>query len=493
MTTARPFGWPVTVGLLWLARLTSVVGVSTLRRLTTDATTTKLMQDIGLFAALSLAQTIFFFVFILGIYTLCIVPAADKLHSVLLSSLLSRPMEYFETAPIGHILNLLSNDLSRIDMSLNTSIIALIAQYTNLLIACGVLVFALPASISFVIPFIALYAWVQSLCQQALRDMRGLDAASRAPLLTHLQESRSGRVLFSLHGRCEDRVLQFREMLRMNLRALFPLACIELWLALRLDLLSVTLQTLAAGSMVFMGLDSNTMGFTLTYVFQVTTILGMLARLGAQFEADSVSLSRIHAAVGEESAKATYSKVPGFHLLPSLESQTLSSTDRPLIAHRAEADLPESWPSAGRVEFRNVSTRYRASLPPSLVTVTLDIVPSEKVAVIGRTGSGKSSFIRSLLGLMQEMEGHILIDGISSREVEGSRLRQSVSLIPQQPLVFTGSVRQNMDPRQVHTDKKILDALSRSAALKPLEVLAERRGIHYSILEQLLDLHVDPT
>ncbi|WQF86071.1 Putative AAA+ ATPase domain, ABC transporter type 1, transmembrane domain-containing protein [Colletotrichum destructivum] len=446
LSSARRFGWPIAISILLLARASSVMGTYVLKIMAArvDRVTLLPWDLLLLFAVFSASQAALFFLFVHLLYRLCIVPAASALHGRLTSGVLLRDLSFFQATPPGRLLNLFTNDVARVDGSLNASIASLAGQFVNLALSCGVLVAAMPASVLFVAPLLAACYALQQTYLAKLRELRHLDAESRAPLLDHLQEAERGRVLFSAHGVLEARAAAFGDLVARNVRALWPLSCIDLWLGVRLEVLSVVLQVAALGLLLAGAAEPGVLGFVMTYVFQVTGTLSNIAKISAQFEADAVSVARI----AEYSfAVAVDGKEDGF------------PADRDGSTPYSDSDPAPAWPQFGRVEFRGVSASYQPSLPDSLQSVSFTVKPGEKVAVVGRTGAGKSSMVMCLLRLMHQTAGETLIDGVDIADVTTVRLRRSLALMPQTQIVFSGSIRQNLDPLGLHHDEEILDAL----------------------------------
>ncbi|KAH7363298.1 P-loop containing nucleoside triphosphate hydrolase protein [Plectosphaerella cucumerina] len=476
LSSCKKLGWPLALGILLLARMSSVSGTYVLKILATQTSETDLFRCLGLFGILSLSQGACFYIFVYTLYALCIVPAATALHAKLTAGVLLRDLSYFQTTPSANILNLFTNDVGRVDGSLNGSLASLAGQYVNLTLSCSVLIAAMPVSVLFVVPLMAACHYIQRAYLVKLRQLRHLDAESRAPLLECLQEAESGRVLFSMHGMQERRKDDFDEHIAFNVRAVWPLACTDLWIAVRLEILSIVLQVAAAGALLASSAEPGILGFVMTYVFQVTGTLSNIAKVTAQFESDAVSVTRIAEASDSDAAFV-------------IDAPELMA---PLLAPYSDSDHEQAWPHNGRVEFRNVSARHRPGLPDSLNSISFSVNPGEKVAIIGRTGAGKSSMVLALLKLMDQTAGQILVDDVDVASVGDVRLRTSLAVVPQTQLIFSGTVRQNLDPMGLSDDDGILDALRICGGLS---IVHKMLGVGEDILPEgaaLLDTVVGP-
>lgn len=451
--SAGRIGWPTTIALLLLARLSSTLGTYVLKTMVLQTSPATLSKSLGLYSLLSFSQALLFFFFVYALYRLCIVPAAGKLHQSLVCGVLALDLSYFQTHSAGETLNLFTSDISRIDGPLNASIAGLLAQYVNLAISCGVLIVASPASLVFVLPLLVACHRLQQTYLSKLRELRHMDAESRAPLLSYLQGAEKGHLTFSIYDIALLRKVEFADLIAYNLRAAFPLSCLDIWLGVRLEVLSVVLQTLAISMLLFRSSEPGTLGFVMTYVFQVTGTLSLIAKMSAQFEADSVSVARVAKFSDPDRTKSSV----------TLEAPSLLYQD----------ELAPNWPEHGRVQFDQLSARHRPGLPITLDAVSFCIAPGEKVAVVGRTGAGKSSLVMSLLRLMDLVSGQIYVDQVDISKVDPALLRQRLALMPQAQSIFSGTIRSNLDPLGRSSDDEIYQVLKGSGALAVTQRLAK--------------------
>ncbi|KAF7526230.1 hypothetical protein G7054_g10827 [Neopestalotiopsis clavispora] len=462
---ARKHGWAATIFLLCSARISSVISVYLLKSLASNQGRAVSVRGLVGFAGMSMLQLVEFFFFIYLLYHLCIIPSATKTHSRLIAGVLMRSREFFEKRTIGDIMALFTTDLGRIDGSLTGTMVSMLAQYANLVLACGVLVVSFPASISFVILLFYVFTSLQQFYLTKLRELRHLDASSRSPLLTYLEQSRSGRVLFNAYKISDQRVGGFHSLLRQNLQALLPLVMTDVWLGLRLDILATMMQMTSIALLIASGVDASTLGLTATYVFTISGSLNTIARTRALFEADAVSLARVNVYAYpylDEAAKRTI-----IHTTTAGRDAELPGPDQVSGFDQSESLLvpARAWPEKGKIVFKEVSARYDPGLPDCLSGINFTIEPGQKVAVIGSTGSGKSSTLLCILGLLDQVRGSIEIDGIKILKMHDlMTLRHGLGLIPQNPTMFSSTVRLNMDPLVQHGDDHIMTALRRSGA-----------------------------
>ena len=162
--------------------------------------------------------------------------------------------------------------------------------------------------------------------------------------------------------------------------------------------------------------------------------------------------------------------------------------------HKINKTAPSSdWPQKGTISMKNISLKYRAELPLVLKNVSIDIHGGKKVGIVGRTGAGKSSLISTLLRLVELEEGEILIDGVDISQIGLADLRSAVAVIPQDPVLFQGTVRYNLDPFDIHTDEEIWRAIEASnlksrvtSENKQLDMVVEADGDNFSVGEKQL-------
>ncbi|KAH6879901.1 P-loop containing nucleoside triphosphate hydrolase protein [Thelonectria olida] len=472
------WGWCGAASLLMLGRLSSVASLVVLKNVAAAEDSASAAADLGIYCIFSILQVIFFFLFVVLLYRWAILPGQRVFHAHLVSAVLSQSLEYFEQRKPGDILNLFTDSLMRVDVGMMSSIITLVGQYTNLLISASVLTLTAPTSLVFLVPLMVLCYYVQRLYVDKLRELRHLDVQARAPILGLLQQAQRGRVMFSAFGYTTHQLEQFTGLIEDSMRAFFNLTCLEPWLAVRLDVCSVTLQVFAGISLIVSSVDTGTIGFVMTYVFQITLIFSVISRFSAQLETDLVSFSRILECIEASEDKANAETASErFHV------------SRYPVGQRFIP--PSTWPYAGKISLSAFSASYKDDSPLCLDSINLDIAPGEKVAVIGRTGAGKSSFLLAILGLANSCSGHVHVDDIDIYAANDSMYRQNLALIPQEPVIFAGSVRENLDPLKRCTDSAMQDALDKTGFESAIRKSLVRKTDEAQLRASVLDLRLD--
>ncbi|KAG6908348.1 hypothetical protein DXG01_005166 [Tephrocybe rancida] len=368
----------------------------------------------------------------------------------MLDSLMRAPLSFFELTPTGRILNLFSRDTYIVDQMFG----ALITITSRALVECVAILVIIcvnfPPFVIALAPFIFFYSYVMRFYLATIRDLKRLDAVSRTPIFAWFSESLAGLstirafnqqpLFISANGRRIDR----------NHRCYVAAIYVNRWLAVRLELvgavITLVVAVLAVRALVTAGVDAGLVGLVLSYTLNMTSSLSDAIRTTGEFEQNIVSVERI------------------LH-------QTEVQSEAPL-------EIPETkpsgvWPSHGQVEFRQYSTRYRAELELVLKDISFVIIPKEKIGVCGRTGAGKSSLLLALFRIIEPVEGTIFIDSVDITKVGLHDLRSNISIVPQSPDLFGGTLRENIDPVGEHSDADIWIALSQAHLKEYIDTLPQ--------------------
>ncbi|KAF9997989.1 hypothetical protein BGZ79_008317, partial [Entomortierella chlamydospora] len=418
------------------------------------------MYYIGVYAALGLSYSILtvFQSIILQVH--CAIRSARVLHQEMLHSVLRSPMAFFDTTPMGRILNRFSKDQSTIDEVLPRSFSGYSRTLFQVASVLLVVTISTPSFIIVIIPFSFVYLWLQRYFIATSREIRRLDSVSRSPVFAHFQETLGGISTIRAY-RQQKRFIQGNEFrLDQNLRAYYPGIAGNRWLAFRLETLSsIIIFGSAFMSVVSLSrdvaVDPGLVGLSLTYALSITQTLNWMVRQYTEIESNIVSVERLQEYI---------------ELKP--EAPEIIEDNRP----------PQEWPAEGRVDFINYETRYRPGLELVLRGVNCSIRPHEKIGICGRTGAGKSSLTLSLFRIIEAVSGQILVDGQDISKLGLYDVRSRFSIIPQDPVLFAGTVRFNLDPLGTKTDQELWQALSDSY-LKD-HVSQMEGGLNAMVLEQ---------
>ncbi|GAA5907850.1 hypothetical protein JCM8208_001962 [Rhodotorula glutinis] len=392
---------------------------------------------IGLYAGLSIGSAVF--TFGLGVATVFFgTTAARNLHHMALDKVARAPSSFYDTTPLGRIMNRFSKDTDSIDNRLNDSLRMCLATFAQI---CGSIV-----TIAIVYPvFLAPTAAVVVLCvmtsnfyRASARAIKRHDAVLRSFLYAWFSESLSGMGTIRAFGE-KARFLSGNErFVDLENRAWLLTPINQRWLAIRVDSLGALLVFVVAIVAVAerTSIPPAKIGLILTTTLLLQSSTQMLVRQAAEVENNMSSIERF-----EWYAKQLPQEAP---------------------ARIAETAPPPTWPEQGAISFKDVEIRYRSELPTVVRNFSLEIRPGEKVGVVGRTGAGKSTITQALFRILELSRGTIEIDGRDIAKIGLEQLRERLSIIPQEPLLFAGTLRSNLDPFGLYDDARLYDALRRA-------------------------------
>ncbi|NXC16423.1 MRP6 protein, partial [Corythaeola cristata] len=387
---------------------------------------------VGVFGVLGVVQALGRFASIAAVL-LGGVLASHKLFLQLLRNVARSPMVFFEQTPIGNLLNRFSREMDAIDSVIPDKLKSLLGFLFNLLEIYLVIIVATPRAAMAIVPLTVLYAVFQHFYVITSCQLRRTEAASRSPIYSHISETFQGSSVIRAYKDQKRFILKSNFLVDENQRICFPGAVADRWLATNLEFLGNGIVLFAAlfAAMGRTYLSPGTAGFSISYALQITGVLNWMVRSWTEIENNIVSVERVR----------EYSRTP---------------KEAPWTLNKLEDQV---WLTEGRIEFRNYSLRYRPDLDLALKHVNLIINGQEKIGITGRTGAGKSTLAVGLLRLVEAAEGAILIDGLDIAELGLHDLRTKITVIPQDPVLFSGSLRMNLDPLNQYTDGDIWTAL----------------------------------
>lgn len=385
----------------------------------------------------------------LVLYTYCAIHSARILHDRMMNAVVRAPMAFFETTPLGRILNRFSNDVYRVDQVLARTFSQFFINTTKVFYTMVVISFATPQFLLLILPLSGLYLWYQRYYLRTSRELKRLDSVSKSPIYAHFQETLGGISTVRAYNQQERFEFINEGRIDLNMKAYYPTVCANRWLAVRLEFIG-SIIILSAASLAVVTLPSGritpgTIGLAMSYALQITQSLNWIVRMTVEVETNIVSVERI----------LEYAEVPS-------EAPSVITESRP----------PTDWPDVGEVRFHDYSTRYRPELPLVLNQINLDVKPQEKVGIVGRTGAGKSSLTLALFRIIEPTGGYISIDNVNTSTIGLYDLRHSLSIIPQDSQAFEGTVRENLDPEGLYTD----EAMWRALELSHLKAHVESMG-----------------
>lgn len=362
--------------------------------------------------------------------------ASWKIHRRLLESVTRAQFRFFDSTPLGQVMNRFSKDIEAIDQE--------VAPVSVGLLSCVSAIISIVVLISVITPgfliagaFIAiLYIAIGTFYLKSSRDLKRLESVQRSPLYQQFGETLSGIITIRAYKDERRFIRDNQRRVDTHNRPFIYLWATNRWLAFRVDVVGA-LVSFFAGVFVILSvgkIDAGAAGLSLTYAVTFTENVLWLVRLYAVNEQNMNSVERVKEYLD--------------------------------VDQEARAVIPETrpsgnWPSQGAIEFIDYSTRYRSGLEPVLKNVTFSVRPGERVGIVGRTGAGKSSLALALFRGLESESGKILIDNVDIGLIGLQDLRESITMVPQDPTLFTGTIRSNLDPFGLFTDEEIFNTLRR--------------------------------
>lgn len=394
---------------------------------------------------------------------------ASALHHVMFWKVIRSPMSFFDTTPLGRIINRFSKDMDELDAYIPYTMDFVVQQVILILLQFVLIgVLYLWYFLGLIIVFI-LFVGFDVFLNGGVRETKRIDNLLRPPLLAHIAATIQGLPIIRCYEKQKMFAEKFRCLVDKQLSGFLLFQLSSKWLAFRADTVSwivitgttlmVVLQRSSASAAVA--------GLAMVQIFRICGVVSVIMRWKSELSARLISIERV----------TDYCK--------NLTEEAPSLLE--------DSCPPPEWPSQGYVQFTDVHLRYRPELPLVLHGLTVSIKGGEKVGIIGRTGAGKSSVIGTLLRLSEICQGSIIIDGINISKIGLKNLRSKIAVIPQEPVLFEGTVRWNLDPFQEFHNEEIWEALEKAHLKKKiakeaekLETLLNAEGAIFSLGEKQL-------
>ncbi|NXL86149.1 MRP3 protein, partial [Alectura lathami] len=390
---------------------------------------------IGVYAALGLLQGL---IVLISSFTLAMggINAARTLHMALLENKFRTPQSFYDTTPTGRIINRFSKDIYVIDEVIPPTILMFLGTFFTSLSTMIVIIASTPLFTVVIVPLAILYFFVQRFYVATSRQLKRLESVSRSPIYSHFSETISGASVIRAYRRQKAFIDTSDLKVDENQKSHYPGIVSNRWLGIRVEFVGNCVVLFAALFAVIgkNSLNAGLVGLSVSYALQVTLSLNWMVRMTSDLETNIVAVERIK----------EYSE---------------TETEAPWIIE--DKRPPEDWPSKGELEFVNYSVRYRKGLDLVLKDLNLQVHGGEK-ASNQLTGAGKSSMTLCLFRILEAVKGEIRIDGVKISEIGLHDLRSRLTIIPQDPVLFSGTLRMNLDPFNKYSDEEIWKALELS-------------------------------
>ncbi|PKI85788.1 hypothetical protein MVES_000539 [Malassezia vespertilionis] len=356
--------------------------------------------------------------------------ASAQLYSKFIHSLLLAKPQFYDKTPIGRVTNRLSRDVEEVDQELSPVMQQTFSNLVALVAIIVVICWATPSFLFVLVFILALYAAIGTLYLASSRDLKRVESVQRSPLYTLVGETMSGMVTIRAYSDGERVMRQCLSLVDQWNRAFIMLWYENRWLSMCTDLTGAGVTFIASFLLLVGTADAALAGFTLSYAISLVEVVLWLVRLYSAMEIDMNSVERIGEYIDID-AENQGGEVP-----------------------------PAHWPTdKGPVQVKNLSVRYGPEFPFALNDVSFTIQPGEKIGIVGRTGSGKSTLSLSFFRFLEAEKGSIFIDGIDISTITLESLRKRLTIIPQDSQLFQGTIRANLDPFDKFEDGEMWFAL----------------------------------
>ncbi|KAG2502395.1 hypothetical protein BBO99_00009896 [Phytophthora kernoviae] len=398
--------------------------------------------------------------------------AARRMFDAMTAALMHAPMRFFDANPIGRILTRYGSDVSVVD----ANIPPLFSRLSSTLFSVGCSAATAAIVIRWkgflLLPVVYLYYRIGVFYIRPARDLQRLSKTTQAPVLNHLSEAVDGGAVIRAYGNSHVHRFQITNTMKLddNNKVWYGQLCVSQWFSLNIQLVGSLLVLVVTTSLVLLRhqLGAAVIGLAFSYALKVSQNLERLVEALSQVEPMMVSPERLQEYADIEQ-----------------EASARMPFDPPNKLH------PKAWPSIGDIKFSHVNFRYKDRGQLVLNDLSFSIQGGEKLGIVGRTGAGKSSLTMALFRINELVSGSIFIDGVDIRSVGLMTLREKLSIIPQNPVLFKGSLRNYLDPFSNFSDDELWTYL-RQVGMGPrveaedgkLEALVEENGENFSVGER---------
>ena len=429
-------------------------------------------QYIGVYAALAVVQACLMFLFSVTLSIL-----GTRSSRILLKQAMTRvlraPMSFFDTTPLGRITNRFSKDVDIMDNNLTD---AMRMYFFTLAMITSVFILIIVYFHYFAIalgPLFLMFIFSASYYRASAREIKRHESVLRSNVFSRFSEAISGTASIRAFGLQGHFIQTLRATVDDMNSAYYLTFSNQRWLSVRLDAIG-NLLVFTTGILVVtsrFNVSPSISGLVLSYILSIVQMIQFTVRQLAEVENAMVSTERLHyygTRLDEEAP---------LHLTP----------------------VPESWPQSGEIAFNEVQMRYREGLPLVLQGLNMTVAGGERIGIVGRTGAGKSSIMSTLFRLVELSGGSISIDGVNIATVGLKDLRTRLAIIPQDPTLFRGTIRSNLDPFNEHTDLELWSALRQSDLVDAdssfddkahgrihLDGVVEEEGLNFSLGQRQL-------
>ncbi|KAJ0120991.1 hypothetical protein J7T55_015731 [Diaporthe amygdali] len=421
---------------------------------------------IGIYAGLGGGQAIFMFLFAVSI-SIFGTRASKVMLKRAMFRVLRAPMSFFDTTPLGRITNRFSKDIDVMDNNLTDSMRMYLLMLGQIIATIGLILAYYYYFVAAMVPLMIVFIFAAYYYRASAREIKRHEAILRSHVFAKFSEAVYGTSTIRAYGVQDHFLRTIRQTIDEFDGAYFLTFSNQRWLSLRLDAIGL-IMIFVLGMLVVTSrftVNPSTGGLVLSYMISIMGMFQFAVRQMAEVENDMNNTERIH------------------HYGTGLEEEA------PLHV----GQVPAEWPQQGRIVFDHVQLRYRAGLPLVLKDITIDVRGGERLGVVGRTGAGKSSIMQALFRLVEISGGSITIDGLNISKLGLHDLRSRLAIIPQDPTLFKGTIRSNLDPFEEHSDAELWSALRKADLANDsgeggigFDSVVEEEGLNFSLGQRQL-------
>ncbi|XP_032710444.1 multidrug resistance-associated protein 9 isoform X1 [Lontra canadensis] len=395
--------------------------------------------------------------------------ASSSFHDLVFDKILKSPMSFFDTTPTGRLMNRFAKDMDELDVRLPFHAENFLQQFFMVLFILVILAAVFPAILLVLAGLAVGFFILLRIFHRGVQELKKVENTSRSPWFSHITSSMQGLGIIHAYDKKEDCISKFKMLNDENSSHLLYFNCALRWFALRMDVLMniVTFIVALLVTLSFSSISASSKGLSLSYIIQLSGLLQVCVRTGTE----------------------TLAKFTSVELLREYILTCVPECTHPLKVETC----PHDWPSRGEITFRDYQMRYRDNTPLVLDGLNLVIQSGQTVGIVGRTGSGKSSLGMALFRLVEPAGGTIFIDEVDICTIGLEDLRTKLTVIPQDPVLFVGTVRYNLDPFESHSDEMLWQVLERTFMRDTIMKLPEKlqaevteNGENFSVGERQL-------